>query len=151
MEFANLTAIAVAVGSIGAVIATNLLLRKQIKQNSKIASADLSLRMLEVIRREEYRKILKSIKNGHELEEDDIHRILNHYEYLADFSNGKLIDFDHLLHHHGANIKMLYNNKMIKRVFEESRKYDKSDYIFVNLNKLFEKLGNDFLSQDRQS
>ena len=73
------------------------------------------------------------------LKKNDIYKVLNHYEYLAKFEKDGLLKFDHVLHQHGRNIKMLYDDERVKRIFDESRKED-PNYNYINLMQLFIKI-----------
>ncbi len=130
-------------GIIGMVMAagTIFFLAWQNIQRAKIASADLSLRMIDTVRREDFREILCKISDGksNELDDNKIYKVLNHYEYLAEFEKDKLLNFDHVLHQHGRNIKMLYDDSKIKQVFDKSRK-ENPGYNYTNLNNLFTKI-----------
>ena len=141
LNLVSLAEIAVILGIVTAGI-TALFLWLQIKKQSKTTSADISLRMIDTVRREEFRKILSKISEGKskELSENDIYRVLNHYEYLAEFEKDGVLDFDHVLHQHGRNIKMLYDDQRVKSIFDESRKenleynYTKLDNLFIKIN-----------------
>lgn len=113
----------------------------QFKKQNKTTSADISLRMIDTIRRDEFRNPLKKISQNKsdELKKTDIFRLLNHYEYLAEFEKDHVLDFDHVLHQHGANIKMLYNDSRVKEIFDKARK-DKPEYNYINLENLFIKI-----------
>ena len=140
LNLVSLAEIAVILGIITAGT-TAVFLWLQIKKQSKTTSADISLRMIDTIRREEFRKILSKISEGesNELSENDIYRVLNHYEYLAEFEKDGVLDFDHVLHQHGRNIKMLHDDQQVKRVFDKSRK-ENPEYNYTNLDNLFIKI-----------
>ena len=74
----------------------------QNRQQAKIASADLSLRMIDTVRKEDFREILGKIRDGKssELDNNQIYKVLNHYEYLAEFEKDGLLDFDHVFNQH---------------------------------------------------
>ena len=116
---------------------------KQLKIQIKINSADLSLRMIDVVRREDFREILGKIRDGKsgELKDNEIGKVLNHYEYLAEFEKDDLLNFDHVLHQHGRNIKMLYDDHVVKQQFDEAREKN-LEYNYVNLANLFTKINN---------
>lgn len=132
-----------------------LVLVWQIRRHSKNVSADVSLKMLERVRTDEFRQILKTINDGKSstLETKHILKVLIHYEYLALFEKEKVLDFNHVLHVHGMNLKTLYNDVWVRTVFEENRDKQhksknwkilfgkrKKQYSFVNLNELFKKI-----------
>lgn len=120
---------------------TVLFLILQNRQQAKIASADLSLRMIDTVRKEDFREILGKIRDGKssELDDNQIYKVLNPYEYLAEFEKDGLLDFDHVLHQHGRNIKMLYDDKRVKSMFDQSRQ-DNPTYNYTNLDNLFVKI-----------
>lgn len=130
----------VAVGIITAGV-TAFFLWLQIKKQSKTTSADISLRMIETVRRDEFRDTLKAIREGKssDIPEGDIYRVLNHYEYLAEFEKDRVLDFDHVLHQHGRNIRMLYDDAKVMEIFTASRKED-PEYNYANLENLFIKI-----------
>ena len=113
----------------------------QNRQHAKTTSADLSLRMIDTIRRKDFRDILGKIRDGksNELKGNEIGKVLNHYEYLAEFEKGKLLNFDHVLHQHGRNIKMLYDDHVVKQQFDNARGNNQK-YNYINLANLFIKV-----------
>ena len=131
------------VGSLAIAVITAAFLIIQTRKYAKVASADLSMRMIEVVRRDDFRKILHKIRDGEseKLHENEIGKVLNHYEYLAGFEKDGVVTFNQVLHQHGRNIKMLYNDPTVKRIFNESRKKDPK-YNYVNLDKLFVRIDN---------
>ena len=140
LNLVSLAEIAVIFGIITAGV-TALFLGLQIKKQSKTTSADISLRMIETIRRDEFREILSKISEGksNKLSENDIFRVLNHYEYLAEFEKDGVLDFDHVLHQHGRNIKMLHDDQRVKSIFDKSR-IENPEYNYTNLDNLFIKI-----------
>ena len=140
LNLVSLAEIAVIFGIITAGV-TAFFLGLQIKKQSKTTSADISLRMIETVRRKEFRNDLSKIIEGksNELTEKEIYRILNHYEYLAEFEKDGVLVFDHVLHQHGRNIKMLYDDQRVKSIFDKSRK-ENPEYNYTNLDNLFIKI-----------
>lgn len=132
----------IAIISIIGVFLTGFFLWLQYRKQSKTASADISLRMIETIRREEFRKTLTKIKENKDAEYAEIRRVLNHYEYLASFEKDGILDYEHVLHQHGGNLNMLRKSEMVMKVFEAERKLD-PNFVYVKLNNLFIKVKHD--------
>ena len=105
--------------SIIGVFLTGFFLWLQYKKQSKTTSADISLRMIETIRRDEFRETINKIKENKDAQYSEIRRVLNHYEYLASFEKDGILDYEHVIHQHGGNLNMLRKSKNVMKVFED--------------------------------
>lgn len=124
------------------VFLTGFFLWLQYHKQSKATSADISLRMIDTIRRDEFRSTINKIKDNKNAEHTEIRRVLNHYEYLASFEKDGILDYEHVKHQHGGNLNMLRKSKMVMKVFEMERKEDPK-FVYINLNNLFIKIKHD--------
>ncbi len=124
------------------VFLTGFFLYMSYKKQSKTTSADISLRLIETVRRTEFRDTISKIKENKKTEYSDIRRVLNHYEYLAYFEKDGILDYSHVLHQHGGTLNMLYKNKQVMDVFNSERQGN-TQFVYVNLSNLFIKIKND--------
>ena len=110
-------------------------------RKSKIESANISLKLLQIGREDMYRKIFEKIRNAKKLEEQEIKDLLRYYEYVAEFLKDKVLSYDHVFHIHGKNLKLMYENDEIRKVFDKATQ--NSNYSYVNLRDLFLRIDDD--------
>lgn len=121
---------------LGSVIIGGVLLR-QFRHHVKVTSADVSLRLIETVRRDEFREAFKKIREDNITTSDDssIRRILNHYEHVALFEKNGVLQYNDVLHQHGGNIKLLYDSTKVMKVFDEAKRKNPG-FVYVNLDNL---------------
>ena len=110
-------------------------------RKSKIESANISLKLLQMGREDKYRKTFEKIRNAETLEEQEIKDLLRYYEYVAEFFKDRVLSYDHVLHIHGKNLKLMYENDEIRKIFDKA--IQKSNYSYVNLHNLFLRIDDD--------
>lgn len=115
------------------------------ESRTKIASAELSMKMVEVVRREEFRSILRKVGTDENLDPTEINRILTHYEYVASFANNGVIKHKEVLHQHGRNIKALFDNKQVRAEYDRQRE-ENPDYNYTELHTLYPKIDKEIKS-----
>lgn len=128
--------------SIVGVFLTGFFLYISTVKKSKTESANISIKMLEMSQAPKYQTVFEKLREKKTLEEQEIKDILRYYEYVAEFAKDNVITYDHILHIHGFNLKGLYNNKQVRKYFEDARK-NRSNYTFINLYDLFLKIDDD--------
>ena len=138
MELIESVAIGVAIGGFFATCVLLYFTYQQTRKRSKTASADLNLRLLDVVRREDFRGIFQKIKNPGVVPDKDIRRILNHYEYISLLDNDGLLDSNHVLHIHGRNIKVLCEDERIKNFLDGVK--DEQEFNYKYLKKTYDSI-----------
>ena len=125
----------------GMVIAFFTLIKNYIitKNQTKISSAHLILKLNEPWTDKYFKRVLEKITKNETLKDHEIEKFVNNLENIGIFWDDKTITDNHVKEFFGANIKLAYENAQIIKFINEFRKKNE-DYYFTKLSKLFNKL-----------
>lgn len=112
---------------------TIIALTLQMRQQKRTTSADISLRMIERMREKDFRKVVDDILDNNIVVKNniDLERLLNHFEYMAQFYYDELVMRDHIKLMYLPVLLEIKKNEEIKETFFP----EKSD-LFINLRYL---------------
>ena len=119
---------------------TILALHTQIKKEAKSTSADVTLKILERFREDDFRDTTKKILNdkSNECDDKEIRKLLNYFEYIAIFEEDGVLVFEHVEHMHGAVLRKIKQDEKIQGIIQEYVDKD-PNYYFTYLRRLLEK------------
>jgi hypothetical protein len=154
--------ISVIVGVIAAIVSV-IVAGKTLKQTQGAASATLSLKLLETLEADRYKKLRDEIQmnnsshalrknRGGKFQDTDIEQYIGNFEDIGYLVQGKVIDAEMAYNHFSYDVEKAWCNADVQRVVQEARKADKSitatsDPIYGK----FENLARTFLTKERQS
>jgi len=132
------------VAGIGIGIATISLIVTAIhsKKQTKVSSASLILELLKPWRdNEDFKHLLSQISdpNTRDYDEKEIEEFLNHLEDIATLWKDGTLTENHIKEFFGSNLKSIRDDSFIQNYIKKWTDKN-SDYYFVNLRKLIEKV-----------
>lgn len=128
--------IIIAISGIITAIITAIALGFQIRKQSRINSAQLSLELIKRVRDEDFAEIVDNIFAGKSNECDPItlERFLNHFDMMAKFHEEKLLNLGHLIQIYGGLLERIKDDKYIQEKIQENKK------LFQPLIRLYSKV-----------
>ena len=108
----------------------------QIRKQTKVNSAQLSLELIKRVRDKDFAEIVDQIFDGKSSICDAItlERFLNHFDMIAKFNEDKLLDIKHITQIYGGLLKKIKLDNHIQEILNEN------DGLFQPLIRLYNKI-----------
>lgn len=115
--------------------------KQESKKHTKIASAQLILRLREPWHKPEFKQLLREIQRNTVIKNNEhgVEEFLNQMEDIAVFWKDGVLTDQHVKEMFGANLKNILNNEHIYRKLKKCNN-ENPQYTFVNLLALLEKV-----------
>ena len=113
--------------------------RRHIKENSKINSANLSVNLFEIVRKQFKDETVKVLKN--QVTEDDVRdlkRYLNHLENICRFHNDGILTTEHVHDMYRQPLLRIRDDKIFERFFADEIR--ENPRLYENIKSMFDKI-----------